>query len=115
MSIHRIAGTCLTAAAILFAPAALADANDPPVFRIELRDGRITPSRIEVPAHTRIKLILHNTGTTPVEFESRDLRKEKVLGPGVETFLVIRNLAPGTYRFFDDFHPEGENAVLVAQ
>ncbi len=58
---------------------------------------------------------MHNAGATPAEFESRELRKEKVLGPGVTSTLVIRTLDPGEYDFFDDFHPEAPPAVLVAK
>ncbi len=101
-------------AGLLIAPGAIR-ADELPVFRIDLQDGRIVPDRIEVPANTRFKLELHNTGTTPVEFESLELRKEKVLAPGAQSFIVIRNLAPGEYRFFDEFHPETGQAVLVAR
>jgi hypothetical protein len=89
---HLIAGAGLIVAAVLTMLAG-ARADELPVFRIDLQDGLITPSRIEVPAHTRFKLELHNTGTTPVEFESLELRKEKVLGPGAQSFIVIRRLA----------------------
>ncbi len=92
-----------------------ARAADDPVFRIELRDGVVTPLRLEVPANRRIVLELHNTGKTPAEFESHDLRKEKVLAPGVTSRLVIRTLDPGTYDFFDDFHPGAPAAVLIAK
>jgi hypothetical protein len=88
---------------------------DDPVFRIEFNDGKVTPQRLEVPANTRFKLELHNAGKTPAEFESRELRKEKVLGPGVCSFIVIRTLDPGEYDFFDDFHPNAPPAVLVAK
>jgi hypothetical protein len=115
MYARRTAAACLIAAALVWSAPAATRADDLPVFRIDLADGRITPERIEVPANTRFKLELHNTGTTPVEFESLELRKEKVLGPGAESFIVIRNLAPGEYRFFDDFHPDAGQAVLVAQ
>ena len=43
------------------------------------------------------------------------LRKEKVIGPGVTTSMVIKYLDPGEYSFFDDFHPEAPPAVLVAK
>ncbi|TGV82232.1 cupredoxin domain-containing protein, partial [Mesorhizobium sp. M2D.F.Ca.ET.145.01.1.1] len=41
--------------------------------------------------------------------------KEKVLGPGVTSFVVIRRLNPGEYRFFDDFHPGMPPAMLIAK
>lgn len=98
--------------AALFAGAARADED--PVFAIEFADGAIRPAVLAVPAGTRFKLELRNTGADPVEFESIELRKEKVLGPGVTSFIVIRRLDPGEYRFFDDFHPGTPPARLVA-
>lgn len=86
-----------------------------PVFRIEFNDGKMTPSRIEVPADTRIELELRNVGKTPAEFESVPLRKEKVIAPDSVTTMVIKGLDPGEYSFFDDFHPEAPPAVLVAK
>ncbi len=92
-----------------------ARAEELPTFRIELKDGVVTPLRLEVPAQTRFKIEVVNTGTTPAEFESVELRKEKVIGPGAKSFLVIRGLDPGEYDFFDDFHPTAPRAVLVAK
>jgi len=92
-----------------------ARAEELPTFQIELKDGVVTPLRLEVPAETRFKVEVTNTGTTPAEFESIQLRKEKVIGPGVKSFIVIRGLDPGEYDFFDDFHPTAPHAVLVAK
>ena len=92
-----------------------AESAEDPVYRIEFADGVVTPSRIEVPADRRIELLLVNKGTTPAEFESLTLRKEKVLAPDSSTSMVIKGLDPGEYPFFDDFHPEAPPAVLVAK
>lgn len=88
---------------------------DEPTFRIEFSDGLITPLQLEVPADTRFRIELVNRGSTPVEFESLQLRKEKVIGPGNQTVMVIRRLDPGTYDFFDDFHLDTPHAVLIAR
>jgi hypothetical protein len=113
----RLTGRALAGAALaLLVLAASARAGEEePVFRIEFKDGVVTPLRLEVPAKKRFKLELHNSGQTPAEFESRQLRKEKVIAPGVTTTLVIRTLDPGEYDFFDDFHPDSPQAVLVAK
>ena len=95
--------------------AAPAHAQDDPTYRLEFRDGAITPSRLEVPANTRFRLELINQGKTPAEFESKELKKEKVLAAESESVLVIRTLDPGEYPFFDDFHPDAPPAVLVAK
>ncbi len=92
-----------------------AKAQDDPVFRIEFKDGAISPRRLEVPANTRFKIELHNTGATPIEFESTQLRKEKVVAPQSSSFIVIRRLDPGEYKFFDDFHLDAPPALLVAK
>jgi hypothetical protein len=90
-------------------------AAEEPVFEIELKDGLITPSRLEVPAKSRFKLIVTNKGQAPAEFESRELRKEVVVASGSKATLVIRTLDPGEYKFFDDFQPGAPAAVLIAK
>ncbi|MDR3372562.1 MAG: cupredoxin domain-containing protein [Ancalomicrobiaceae bacterium] len=104
----------LLALALAPAYAAGAVAGDP-VFRIEFDDGKVTPTRLEVPANVRIELELVNSGKTPAEFESSKLRKEKVLAAETKSSMVIKGLAPGEYEFFDDFHPDAPPAVLVAR
>lgn len=105
----------LVGIAIVFSLASVARAEDDLTFRIEFKDGVVTPRRLEVPANRRFSLELHNLGETPAEFESRELRKEKVLAPGTSSVLVIRTLEPGEYDFFDDFHLDAPPAVLVAK
>ena len=105
----------LIAAAALAFPATKGHAEDMPVFSIEFKDGAITPLRLEVPARRAFKIELHNTGSTPAEFESVELHREKVLAPQSTSFIVFRTLDPGEYKFFDDFHPDAPQAVLVAK
>jgi hypothetical protein len=107
-------------AALILAALCLCDpspggAGDEPVFQIEMNDGVITPSRIEVPAKTRFKIIVKNTGKMPAEFESTELRKEVVVPAGAEAPLIIRTLDAGEYKFFDDFQPGAPPALLVAK
>ncbi len=102
----------LLAPLLFFAPARAAEE---PTFRIEFNDGAITPGRLEVPANTRFRLELKNIGKTPAEFESKELKKEKVLAADSEFVLVFRTLDPGEYPFFDDFHPDAPPAILVAK
>mgnify|MGYP006274252153 CR=1 FL=1 len=109
---NLVVALCLTLASLAVAPAW---AETDPTFRIEFRDGDVSPREINVPANTRIRLELVNVGKTPAEFESHELKKEKVLAPKTTSVLVIRTLAPGRYQFFDDFHPGQSSAVLIAK
>ncbi len=89
-------------------------ADNMPVFKIELKDGTISPQRLEVPANAAFKIEVSNTGTSPAEFESLSLHKEKVLAAGTTSALVFRRLEAGNYDFFDDFHPDAK-ATLTAK
>ena len=100
---------------VLLAGGAPLRAEEEPTFTLEFRDGVVSPLRVEVPANTRFKLELRNTGGTPAEFESGELRKEKVVSPNSTAILVFRTLDPGEYAFFDDFHPDAPKAVIVAK
>lgn len=92
-----------------------ASAGDDLLFRIQLKDGVVSPATISVPPDTRIKFELHNAGTSPAEFESEELHLEKVLAAGASSFLVIRRLSPGEFRFFDDFHPDVPGSALIVK
>lgn len=108
-------GLGLAALALLATGCASVAYADEPTFSIEFNDGKMTPLKLDVPAKTRFKINLTNKGKTPAEFESSELRLEKVLAAGSSSVLVIRTLDPGEYTFFDDFHPEAPRATLVAK
>lgn len=84
-------------------------------FAVVIKDGRIVPARLEVPAGRKIKLTIKNEGPGPSEFENLSLRVEKVLAPGASSFLVIHPLQPGSYRFIDEFHPDTAEMLLIAR
>ena len=90
-------------------------AQELPTFHLEMKAGRFEPTEIVVPANTRFKLVLHNAGPDAEEFESLELKKEKVLAPGATSFLVFVPLKPGSYRFFGDFHPDTAQGHIVAR
>jgi hypothetical protein len=92
-----------------------AAAGDLLTFPVVIKNGRIDPARLEVPAGKKIKLTIRNEGPGPCEFENLDLRVEKVLAPGASSFVVIHSLKPGSYKFFDEFHPDTSEMVVVAK
>lgn len=84
-------------------------------FKLEIKDGQFYPLQINVPSGQKIKIAIYNTGKTVVEFESIELRKEKVLAPGAQSFIVIAPLRIGKYKFFDDFHLNMPQGFIVAK
>jgi hypothetical protein len=100
-------------AAMLAAAPAVAD--DMPTFQLVIRAGHFVPAEIRVPANTRFRLLIKNEGPGAEEFESIELRKEKVLAPGASSFLIFQPMKPGTYKFFGEFHPATAQGRFVAE
>jgi hypothetical protein len=105
----------LTVALIAGMAAAPAGAEELPTFRITFTDRTIEPPVLEVPAGTAFKLEIHNDSKMAAEFESDQMHKEKILGIGVRSFVVIRDLEPGEYTFFNDFKPDIAPGRLIAR
>lgn len=110
----RLAPAWLPALALaLLSVAGPVRADEMPTFKLTFKaDGTFEPAQLEVPAG-RFKIELSNESKEPVEFESIPLRKEKVLGPGVKSFVVITISRPGEYPFFDDFHQDVKGTLVV--
>lgn len=104
---HRIA---LTLAVMTISAAALAQTA---TVRLTLKGGHFHPSEVTAPANRQVTIIVKNGDATPAEFESNTLRVEKIMTPGATVKLQIRPLAPGRYRFFNDFHQETDGYLVV--
>ena len=76
-------------------------AEGPPVA-ITLRDHQFSPAEVAVPAGVKAELVIRNEQTTPAEFESTALHREKVIPPGKTVSVFVGPLKPGRYEFFDD-------------
>ena len=111
-AIHAL-GTVVAGAVLLLAAPAIAD--DMPTIHLLMKDGRLYPEVLEVPANTRFRLTVKNEGPGAAEFESLELRKELVLAPGVSRNLVFNPMKPGTYKFFDEFHQATAQGKIVAK
>lgn len=93
----------------------LAHAADLPTFNLLIRDGHFIPDNLDVPANTKFRLLIKNEGPGAEEFESTELKKEKVLAPGARSFLIFQPLRPGTYTFFGEFHPATAQGRITAK
>ncbi|MEA2741079.1 MAG: hypothetical protein QOH05_4386 [Acetobacteraceae bacterium] len=82
--------------------------------RLVLKDHRFVPSEVSVPANERFGIEVVNQDPTPAEFESSDLRVEKIVVPGGTITVRAGPLKPGTYQFFDDYHPDEAKGTVTA-
>jgi plastocyanin len=95
---------------LTFAPSALAD---DPTVSIVLKNNQFVPSEVPIPAGVKVKLIVRNDNATASEFESIQFHREKVVAPGQEITVFVGPLDPGSYEFYDDFHPETRGHLVV--
>jgi hypothetical protein len=82
---------------------------------LTLANRRFDPSPLVVPANTAFKLRVTNADKNAIEFESFELHRERVVQAGETITVNIPALAPGNYTFFDDFHSETPEGVIVAK
>jgi hypothetical protein len=101
-------------ACIMLLVAATASAATP-VIEIEIREHLFYPDVVEIPANTKVKLLIRNLDPTPEEFESYELNREKVIAGNSETVVFIGPLPAGEYPFFGEFFPKTAQGKVVAK
>ena len=67
-----------------------------------------------VPANKKVRLLIENQDSTPEEFDSFDLNREKVLYPNRKSVIYIGPLTPGRYEFFGEFSPNTARGAVIA-
>lgn len=85
-----------------------------PIIQIEIKDHLFHPDEVVVPVNTKVKLLIINLDSTPEEFESYELNREKIIKGNSKAVIFIGPLPPGEYPFFGEFHPKtAQGKVLV--
>ena len=82
---------------------------------LTIRDHRFEPAELKVPKGERVKLVVHNVDSTPEEFESHALNREKVVPGGSRTAIYIGPLAAGRYPFFGEYNQSTAQGGVVAE
>jgi plastocyanin len=84
-------------------------------YRLVIEDHKFQPTEIAVPAGKKVKLVIENRDTTPEEFDSHALNREKVIAGKSTATIYIGPLKPGRYPFIGEYHEESAKGVVVAQ
>lgn len=85
------------------------------VVTLTLKDHRFTPAAVTSPADQRIQVVLINQDRATEEFDSHDLKVEKLVTPGATIRFAIGPLKPGSYSFMGEFHPQTAQGRLTVQ
>jgi plastocyanin len=92
-----------------------AQAADPEPQTLTIKDHKFAPAELEIPSGVRVRLIIRNDDATPEEFESKDLRIEKVIPGKTETSVFVGPLKPGIYKFVGEFHEATAQGRIVVK
>lgn len=107
----RIALPLILAAALALPLAArAADA-----VTITIKNHVFSPSEVKVPANKRITITVVNDDATPEEFESHEMKFEKVIPGKTKGVVRVGPLKPGKYGFFGEYHESTAKGAVIAE
>jgi hypothetical protein len=86
-----------------------------PEFEIEIKNHLFHPDTLIIPEKVKVKLIIYNRDSTPEEFESYELNREKVILGGRKAIVFIGPLSPGEYPFFGEFNPQTALGTIIVK
>lgn len=102
----------ITTALIASLAATVASAGD---LTLTLKNHQFSPQTLEIPADTKVKLTVINQDPTPAEFESHDLKREKVVDGNSQVIVYLGPVSAGTYSFCDDFRCDTVKGTVVVK
>jgi plastocyanin len=85
------------------------------VFHISIVNQAFQPATLNIPAGQAVKIMVKNEDSLPAEFESNDFHAEVVIPGKTELPVYVRALKPGSYAFFNDFHPQSKGKLIVGK
>jgi len=100
----------LLISSLLFPLGALAADID---YTLTVKDHLFQPSEFAIPTGEKIKLVIRNQDSLPVEFESSDLSREVIVPGHGEVTIYLGPIESGTYQFFNDFNHTMQGTIVV--
>lgn len=108
-----LAGLAVIAMVMAVMPSVARAADTEVALTIE--NNRFQPEEIKVKAGAPFVLVITNNDKAPEEFESRELRIEKVIPGGKTIRLKMPALKAGSYGFVGEFHQKTAKGRFIAE
>lgn len=105
-----VASSVLAASMLCVMPASAQE-----TYTIVIKDHRMNPAELQVPAGQKIRLVVDNQDPTPEEFESHSLNREKVIPGKSKATIFIGPLKPGAYEIFGEFHQDTAQGKIIVK
>jgi len=111
--LRTIRFACVAIAACLVPALNVAAADED--FKLVIQDHRFHPAELVIPAGKKVRLIVENLDSTPEEFESHALNREKVIAGKSRATIFIGPLKAGRYPFVGEYNEATAKGLIVAQ
>lgn len=82
---------------------------------LHLRDHKFFPKIIHIPSQRKVRLTIYNDDLTIEEFESHDLKREKIILAKSHAVIILAPLKKGIYKFFGEFHEDTAQGELIVE
>lgn len=83
-------------------------------FELTLQNHLFSPSTLYIPAGEKIRIRLINLDSSPEEFESFTLNREKVVLGQSEAVVFVGPVKAGAYPFSGEYNPDTARGVIIA-
>ena len=93
----------------------LAFADGEKAYTLIIKDHQFQPAELKVPAEEKIKIVIDNQDATPEEFESHDLKREKVIKGNKQGTVLLGPLKKGEYKFAGEYHEKTAKGTIIAE
>ncbi len=84
-------------------------------YKLVIKDHHFQPAEFTIPVGQKIKLQVENQDSTPEEFDSHDLNREKMIAGNSTAIIFIGPLTVGRYTFIGEFHATTALGHIIAQ
>lgn len=84
-------------------------------YTLVIHQHRFQPVELTVPTGKKIEITVENRDSTPEEFESHALNREKIIAGNSSAKIYIGPLAAGRYPFVGEFHEKTAQGVIIAK
>lgn len=80
---------------------------------LHIKDHKFHPEILEAQEGAKIRITVYNDDPTIEEFDSIDLKREKIIPGKSKTKVILAPLKPGEYHFIGEFHEETAKGKLI--
>jgi hypothetical protein len=82
---------------------------------LHIKNHKFIPDVLELPMGKKIIINVYNDDSTIEEFESVDLKREKIIPANSKAKIILAPLKEGEYKFFGEFNEETAQGKIIVK